>query len=145
MNKFGPLCAALSCAILVQPVKAQEVPPLELVVEKLGQDATICQIDEAGIGAAARSAARYNRIQLVSSSIYTLYINVNVIDAGAGCASNIRAEVYSYRTVPLENKNRFAKVVLCDIGGAGYYPKGVAMSRVSEYVKQAVERCIDRL
>lgn len=145
MKRVDCLCAALFCTLLARPVMAQEVPPLRLLVESLGHDAEICKVDEAGIAAAARSAARYNNITLENNSPYTLYINVTIIDAGQSCASHIRAEVNSYRTVQFGKKNSFPKVLFCYAGATGYYPKGVVMSRVSDYVKQAIERCIAEL
>lgn len=124
---------------------ARDVPPLKILIEKLPSDAALCRIDEDGVDAAVRSAARYNRLTVEDTALYTLYANVNVISLGNYCVSNVSVEIYGYSTVAFGASAKFAKVMFCDKAGVGNFSKINAANGVYDFLKEGVDRCLTEL
>lgn len=144
MRSLTSFCA-LAAMVVAQPISAQEIPPLTLLVERLGNDAEICSVSEADVEAAARSAARYNRLNIVRAASNTLYVNVNVISSGTSCSYNLSTEINGYSTVDFGGTSKFAKVIFCHVGGTGISPKVKVSSQIIDMLKQSIDRCLAKL
>lgn len=132
-------------AAFAQPVAAQQIPPLKLTVEALGPEAAACGVDEAGLEATARSAARYNKITLSDSAANFLYVNVNIVSAGSTCLSNISVDITGYSSVLFGGIAKFAKVVFCHAGAVGSTTKISGSRDILETLRQGVDRCLAKL
>lgn len=143
MGHFRALLAAVS--LVASPVSAQDIPPLQLLIEELDADAARCGVSEQGIDSAVRSAARYNRLSLVKSSGYMLYVNVTVLDTTSSCAAILRVAIWGYQSAKFGQSMRLARTLFCDTGGIMIVQRNDPNGMLSTHLKQQVDRCLAKI
>ncbi len=129
------------------------IPRANILVEKNNEDTRTCQFSYESAEAAAKSALRYNRIEIqdnFSSDALGIYIgSASFIEFGRrdACAVTLKVEFYQYEKVKLPGSGReiFSKVVHCTNGFAGTVLKKEVQQSANEMVRNAIELCISEI
>jgi hypothetical protein len=117
-------------------------------VNVFGEKVSECNVSQSAANASISSAMRYNRIGLSKESKVHAYHQITVVDTSGGCAATVNFQIYfnSFANVPQKNNQKvFLKHLLCSQVVLLTGPRYDFGTRVSDFLKEAVDFCIDEI
>jgi hypothetical protein len=134
------------------------MPPIYVFGEQDNDKTAACMLSYAEVVEAAKSAFRYNRIQIAAKEDYLedralqAYVNINAIDVRRGgqstgsCAVNVGFSVGSYTTIlnPVTKSKHFGEVIFCSPGTLFVWRKEDVAQQVKETIRDYVNECVSR-
>lgn len=137
------LLMTLSTGVIAQPINNVVV-----FSETEDDDFRRCNLTYEGLVASAKSALRYNRIDVSNQSNgeVNLWISGQVLPIGNGyCATSITAQFYKIGMIALPKGNMLGDHVLCNKTSIGTYAIQNTQSKWNDTVRQMVDLCISKI
>lgn len=139
------LVGAAAGLALSQPVVAQSLPPLQLLVEEVPDNQ--CGLSKPTVESAMRSAARYNRLTLEAEADLKLYAIVDLLPTQLGCAVTINVEIYGFDTAMFGDRQVLIETQFCSQGGTGVLNRNSSQANTlsSNFIKEQVDDCLAQI
>jgi hypothetical protein len=129
------------------------IPKARVSVETDEDSNKNCNFSYSSAEAAAKSALRYNRIEIDNSKFsesMEIYVGAGTFTEVAGrssCAIALTVEFQHYQTVkiPISNRDISSRVVHCRNGVGGILPKNSVQESLNSAVKRIIDECISMI
>jgi hypothetical protein len=136
-----------------QALASLVIPRASILIEEDNEDTRTCQFSYKSAEAAAKSALRYNRIEIqdsISPDALVIYIgSASFIEFGRrdACAVVLKVEFYQLEKVklPVSGKEILSKVVHCANGSAGTLLKKDVQQDLNAMIRNVIELCISEI
>lgn len=127
---------------------SQPINNLYVFSEKEDDDFRRCNLSSEGLVATAKSALRYNRIDVTNqqNSDIKMWVNMTVLPINNNnCAGNLTVWIYKLGGISLPKGTIVGDHVLCNRSSIGTYTIQNTQTKWNDAVREMVDLCIARI